>query len=115
MSYKVFLDFSHSSCNEDNTKNFFIAFFQKKLKITPFCLDFYEMGAWIHSFLTSEVKDVESQVLQAFEKTPNKKKFEVSSWIQVQQFSRQEKWKSFRLIVTIFSLLELSLFEFGST
>ena len=25
-------------------QNFFISFFQKKLKITPYCLDFYEHG-----------------------------------------------------------------------
>ena len=31
------------------------------------------------------------------------------------KFSRVEKWKSFRLIATTFSLLELSLLDFVST
>ena len=59
----------------------------------------------------SDVKDRESQVLWALEKTPNKKTL---SFI-LNPFStifKKEKWNFFWLIATTFLLLKLTLLDF---
>ena len=38
-----FLKFHHFLGSKVNIKNFFILFFQKKLKITSYCVDFMDM------------------------------------------------------------------------
>ena len=58
---------------------------------------------------------MQSHVLLALREIPNQKNFEVSSWIQLDRFSRKRKRKFFRLIAMIFSLLGLTLLDLTST
>ena len=57
---------------------------------------------------------MESQVLQALGKTPNKKslKFHLNS---ISTIFKKGKWRGLRLIATTFSLLKLTLLDFVST
>ena len=73
------------------------------------------MRSFYYSILISEVKDIESHVLQALEKAPSTKTLKFHLEFNFKIFQKQKRKKRLQLIGTTFLPLELTLLNSMST